>query len=50
MRDASTTSGAGVTARALEAAIRRRGFVPGAPVCVEPFCRLAEMQVCRGMK
>jgi hypothetical protein len=32
------------------AAIRRRGFVPGAPVCVVPFCRLADMKVCRGMK
>jgi hypothetical protein len=50
MRDATTASGGRLTARALEAAIRRRGFVPGAPVWVGLFSRLAETQVCQGMK
>jgi hypothetical protein len=50
MRNATTASEARGTARALEAVIRRRGFVPGAPVWVGLYSRLAEIQVCRGMK
>ncbi len=48
MRNATKASG--VTARALEAAVRRRGFVPGAPVWVGLFSQLAETEVCRRMK
>jgi hypothetical protein len=50
MRDATKASAGRVTARALEAALRRRGLVPGAPAWVGLFSRLAETQVCRGMK
>ena len=48
MRNATKASG--MTARTLEAAILRRGFVPGAPVWVGLFSRLAEIEVCRRMK
>jgi hypothetical protein len=50
MRVATEVNGGPVTARALEAAIRRRGFVPGAPAWVGLFSRLAETMVCQRMK
>jgi hypothetical protein len=50
MRNATTVDGRPTTARALDAAIRRRGFVPGAPAWLRLFSRLAEVEFCRRMR
>jgi hypothetical protein len=50
MRSAIKTNRRPTTARTLDAAIRRRGFVPGAPVWLRLFVRLAEVEVCRRMR
>ena len=50
MGHVTTTNGRPGTAQALDAAIRRRGFVPGPPAWLRLFVRLAEVEVCRRMR
>jgi hypothetical protein len=50
MRHVTTAAGRPTTAQALDAAIRRRGFVPGTPARLRLYSRLAEVEVCRRMR
>jgi hypothetical protein len=50
MRHVTKAAGRPTTAQALDTAICRRGFVPGAPAWLRLYSRLAEVEVCRRMR